>query len=186
MSHVFHRQPLHDYPVAVRGDGPYIIDSDGKLRTDPAAKQFLANARAALVQRFPGYQTGLARAGKKPSNADRVRELERWMTSDAIMATPTGRAVARYMVARKLVIDAALERGHVTTEAGVFQAESTAYLKEWLLSVGFAIAERNPEFASVWQDVLMTELRIDPSDVDSLLGITPDQGLPEEARFREV
>jgi adenosylmethionine-8-amino-7-oxononanoate aminotransferase len=33
-THVFHRTPLHTYPVAVAGDGPYIIDSAGKRYLD--------------------------------------------------------------------------------------------------------------------------------------------------------
>ncbi|TSA18623.1 MAG: aspartate aminotransferase family protein [Betaproteobacteria bacterium] len=34
MGHVFHRNPKHAYPVAVGGDGPYVIDSDGKRYLD--------------------------------------------------------------------------------------------------------------------------------------------------------
>ena len=33
MSHVFHRQPKHDYPVAVAGQGIEIVDRDGKRYT---------------------------------------------------------------------------------------------------------------------------------------------------------
>ena len=34
MGRVFHRNPKHEYPVAVGGDGPYIVDSDGKRYLD--------------------------------------------------------------------------------------------------------------------------------------------------------
>jgi len=34
MTHVFHRNPRHRYPVAVAGDGPYLIDSSGKRYLD--------------------------------------------------------------------------------------------------------------------------------------------------------
>jgi adenosylmethionine-8-amino-7-oxononanoate aminotransferase len=34
MSHVFYRQPKHDYPIAVRGEGTLIIDRDGKRYLD--------------------------------------------------------------------------------------------------------------------------------------------------------
>ena len=34
MGQVFHRNPKHKYPVAVGGDGPYVIDLDGKRYLD--------------------------------------------------------------------------------------------------------------------------------------------------------
>jgi len=34
MTHVFHRQPRHDYPIAVSGEGIEIIDRDGKRYLD--------------------------------------------------------------------------------------------------------------------------------------------------------
>ncbi len=34
MTHVFHRSPTHDYPVAVAGDGCYVIDATGKRYLD--------------------------------------------------------------------------------------------------------------------------------------------------------
>jgi len=34
MTQVFHRNPKHDYPLAVGGDGPYVIDGNGKRYLD--------------------------------------------------------------------------------------------------------------------------------------------------------
>jgi len=34
MSHVFHRHARHDYPVAVAGDGVYLIDREGRRYLD--------------------------------------------------------------------------------------------------------------------------------------------------------
>src|SRR5262245_39480375 len=34
MTHVFHRNPKHQYPTAVGGDGPYLIDAGGKRYLD--------------------------------------------------------------------------------------------------------------------------------------------------------
>jgi adenosylmethionine-8-amino-7-oxononanoate aminotransferase len=34
MSHVFHRNPLNEYPLAVRGEGAYLIDREGKRYLD--------------------------------------------------------------------------------------------------------------------------------------------------------
>jgi len=53
MSHVFHRQPQHDYPLAVRGDGPYIIDAEGKRYLDAsggAAVSCLGHSHPAVIE----------------------------------------------------------------------------------------------------------------------------------------
>src|SRR5881394_2096077 len=34
MSHVFHRDPRRDYPVAVRGEGAYLVDREGRRYLD--------------------------------------------------------------------------------------------------------------------------------------------------------
>jgi adenosylmethionine-8-amino-7-oxononanoate aminotransferase len=53
MSHVFHRNPKNDYPVAVRGDGAYLIDRDGKRYLDAsggAAVSCLGHSDRAVVE----------------------------------------------------------------------------------------------------------------------------------------
>lgn len=53
MSKVFHRNPLNDYPVAVRGDGAYLIDSQGKRYLDAsggAAVSCLGHSDRAVIE----------------------------------------------------------------------------------------------------------------------------------------
>ena len=52
MSHVFHRHLKHPYPVAVRGDGPYLIDREGRRYLDGsggAAVSCLGHSHPAVV-----------------------------------------------------------------------------------------------------------------------------------------
>ena len=52
MGHVFHRNPLHDYPVAVAGDGCYLYDRDGKRYLDAsggAAVSCLGHSDRAVI-----------------------------------------------------------------------------------------------------------------------------------------
>ncbi len=52
MSHVFHRNPGNEYPVAVRGDGAYLIDRTGKRYLDAsggAAVSCLGHSDRAVV-----------------------------------------------------------------------------------------------------------------------------------------
>src|SRR5881396_3701700 len=53
MGHVFHRNPLHDYPVAVAGDGCYLYDRDGRRYLDAsggAAVSCLGHSDRAVVE----------------------------------------------------------------------------------------------------------------------------------------
>ncbi|MFC5695558.1 aspartate aminotransferase family protein [Pseudomonas sp. GCM10022186] len=53
MSHVFHRSLTQSYPTAVQGDGPYLIDSQGKRYLDAsggAAVSCLGHSDAAVVE----------------------------------------------------------------------------------------------------------------------------------------
>jgi adenosylmethionine-8-amino-7-oxononanoate aminotransferase len=53
MSHVFHRTPKNEYPVAVRGDGAYLVDSEGKRYLDAsggAAVSCLGHTDRAVVE----------------------------------------------------------------------------------------------------------------------------------------
>ena len=53
MTHVFHRDPRLKYPVAVRGEGAYLIDGDGRRYLDAsggAAVSCLGHSDAQVVQ----------------------------------------------------------------------------------------------------------------------------------------
>ncbi|MDH4557074.1 aspartate aminotransferase family protein [Pseudomonas sp. BN417] len=53
MSHVFHRSLTQSYPTAVQGDGPYVIDSQGKRYLDAsggAAVSCLGHSDAAVIE----------------------------------------------------------------------------------------------------------------------------------------
>ncbi len=53
MTHVFHRNPRERYPVAVRGDGAYLVDRDGKRYLDAsggAAVSCLGHSDAAVAR----------------------------------------------------------------------------------------------------------------------------------------
>jgi len=68
MSYILHRQIAHRYPVAVAGDGPYLIDSEGRRYLDAsggAAVSCLGHSHAAVVEaikaqldRMPYAHTG--------------------------------------------------------------------------------------------------------------------------------
>src|SRR5439155_9778099 len=53
MGHVFHRNPLHNYPVAVAGDGAYLYDREGRRYLDAsggAAVSCLGHSDSAVIE----------------------------------------------------------------------------------------------------------------------------------------
>ena len=53
MTHVFHRNPRHPYPVALRGEGPYLYDREGRRYLDAsggAAVSCLGHSDRAVIQ----------------------------------------------------------------------------------------------------------------------------------------
>ena len=53
MTHVFHRDPRLSYPVAVRGDGVYLVDRDGRRYLDAsggAAVSCLGHSDAVVIR----------------------------------------------------------------------------------------------------------------------------------------
>jgi hypothetical protein len=53
MTHVFHRNPREDYPLAVRGEGAYLIDRDGRRYLDAsggAAVSCLGHSDRAVIE----------------------------------------------------------------------------------------------------------------------------------------
>lgn len=63
MSRVFHRNPRDSYPVAVRGDGAYLVDRDGKRYLDAsggAAVSCLGHSDASVVKAIQEQLSRLA------------------------------------------------------------------------------------------------------------------------------
>ncbi|MEX0638776.1 MAG: aminotransferase class III-fold pyridoxal phosphate-dependent enzyme, partial [Burkholderiales bacterium] len=53
MTRVFHRNPRERYPVAVRGDGAYLVDREGKRYLDAsggAAVSCLGHSDASVIK----------------------------------------------------------------------------------------------------------------------------------------
>ncbi len=55
MTRVFHRNPRERYPVAVRGEGAYLIDRDGKRYLDASGGAALSNEVPAMGAAIPPF-----------------------------------------------------------------------------------------------------------------------------------
>lgn len=86
MTHVFHRVCNTEYPVAVKGDGPYIIDKKGQRYFDGccgAAVSCLGHSDAAVRKAMKGQTDVLAYAHSGFFSTEPMEELADFLTARA-------------------------------------------------------------------------------------------------------
>ncbi len=86
MSHVFHRSNLAKYPVAVKGDGIYIVDSEGKRYLDGssgAAVSCLGHSNKEVVQAIADQAAQLSYAHSGFFTTEPMEELAELLISKA-------------------------------------------------------------------------------------------------------
>ncbi len=140
MSHVFHRNPNNDYPVAVRGDGCYLIDRDGKRYLDAsggAAVSCLGHTDRAVVEaikaqldRLPFAHTSFFTNEPMEALADELirrspREFDRvYFVSGGSEAVEAALKLARQYFVEK----GELQREHIIARRGSYHGNTLGAL----------------------------------------------------------
>ena len=86
MSHVFHRSLTASYPVAAGGDGPYLIDADGKRYLDAcggAAVSCLGHSDAAVIAAVQQQVASMAYAHSSFFTSAPMEELADFLVARA-------------------------------------------------------------------------------------------------------
>ncbi len=86
MTHVFHRNPHATYPMAVRGEGIYLIDSDGKQYLDAcggAAVSCLGHSHPAVIETIKSQVDQLAYAHSGFFTTEPMEQLAKKLISKA-------------------------------------------------------------------------------------------------------
>jgi adenosylmethionine-8-amino-7-oxononanoate aminotransferase len=108
MSHVFHRHLRHDYPVAVAGDGPYLIDRDGRRYLDAsggAAVSSLGHGHPAVVEAVRAQVSRLEYAHTSFFTSEPAEAL----ADDLIAHAPTGLQQVYFVSGGSEAVEAALK-----------------------------------------------------------------------------
>jgi len=86
MTHIFHRQPRHDYPVAVGGEGIEIIDRDGKRYLDAcggAAVSCLGHGHPRVIEAIKDQLDSVAYAHTGFFTSEPAEELADYLIKQA-------------------------------------------------------------------------------------------------------
>ena len=108
MSHVFHRHLQHTYPVAVRGDGAYIIDQQGKRYLDAsggAAVSCLGHSDAAVIAAVQQQVSQLAYAHTSFFTTEPMEQLADFLIERA----PAGMESVYFVSGGSEAVEAALK-----------------------------------------------------------------------------
>jgi adenosylmethionine-8-amino-7-oxononanoate aminotransferase len=109
-SHVFHRQPGHDYPVAVAGDGIAIIDRAGRRYLDAsggAAVSCLGHSHPRVIEAIRAQAERLAYAHTSFFTSEPAEDL----ADQLIAGAPEGIDRAYFVSGGSEAIEAALKLG---------------------------------------------------------------------------
>jgi hypothetical protein len=107
-SAVFHRNPRHQYPIGVAGDGPYLIDSAGKRYIDGsggAAVSCLGHSDAAIVEAITAQVRRLPYAHTSFFSNEPMEAL----ATDLVAHAPPGLTKAYFVSDGSEAIEAALK-----------------------------------------------------------------------------
>ncbi|MFB9885901.1 aspartate aminotransferase family protein [Balneatrix alpica] len=108
MSHVFHRNLRQSYPTAVKGDGAYLIDSEGKSYLDAcggAAVSCLGHSHPAVIKAIQQQVSKLAYAHSSFFTSEPMEQLADWLIERA----PAGLESVYFVSGGSEAVEAALK-----------------------------------------------------------------------------
>lgn len=108
MSHVFHRHLNQDYPTAVKGDGPYLIDSQGRRYLDAsggAAVSCLGHSDGDVIKAIQGQVSTMAYAHSSFFTSEPMEELADFLIARA----PEGLESVYFVSGGSEAVEAALK-----------------------------------------------------------------------------
>jgi adenosylmethionine-8-amino-7-oxononanoate aminotransferase len=129
MSHVFHRHLRQTYPLAVAGDGPYLIDDSGRRYLDGsggAAVSCLGHQHPAILAAMQAQMAKLEYAHTSFMSSEPAEAL----ADDLIAHGPAGMSHVYFVSGGSEGVEAALKMAvQVHAERG--QAQRTAVIARW-------------------------------------------------------
>lgn len=108
MTHVFHRHLRQTYPVAVGGDGPYLIDADGRRYLDGsggAAVSCLGHSHRAVIDAIHAQVERLSYA----HTSFFTTEVAEQLADELVRRAPAGMAHAYFVSGGSEAVEAALK-----------------------------------------------------------------------------
>jgi hypothetical protein len=127
-----------------------------------AEKAFRNEVLNEVEARFPTWDPLGAYADSQVKRRLQFQDIEKMVADPSVTKTPQGAALKDYMDARRQAVQAQIDfsNGDVT-DRNWNTLESTIELREYLFRKGRQLIDAVPEFAPMWQNVLVKEFKTD-------------------------
>ena len=110
------------------------------------------------MTKYPGYGRPIIGLPAKPSLDQQVAELYRWSEDERLSGSAVGQSLATYLAQRDLVIRRTQTSLGYQTDTGFRQGQQAAMYRKQLRNYGERLVNENPDFLSLWEQVLGREL----------------------------
>jgi hypothetical protein len=136
------------------------------------ASQFRAQVEYEVLQRFPNWNRLTPVGPAQTKNFNQIRDIEKMIEDPQVMALPAGPALKEYMDLRTDSIQKMIDFAPGEINMGNWTTLKASYsLRQYLFDTGNAMAERNPDFGSLWNNVLVKEF--DTKDLKVPVEVAP-------------
>lgn len=136
------------------------------------ANQFRAQVRNEVLQRFPNWNPLIQAAEAQTKRRNQINDIEKMVQDPEVLSLPSGPSIKEYMDIRadsvQKMIDFAPNEVNVTNWP---QVKASYSLRQYLFDTGNALAQRNPDFAPLWTNVLVKEF--DTKDLKVPVEVAP-------------
>jgi hypothetical protein len=110
-----------------------------------------------LKQKFPMWNPAATSGERERELTNQIVQIERMITDKKVLATPGGKILADYWAYRTAQVNSVIASDPSLASGSWRKAKAAIDLRQDLTNTGYGLAEKYPEFASLWENVLSRE-----------------------------
>jgi hypothetical protein len=110
-----------------------------------------------LKQQFPMWNPAATSGEREREITNQIVQIERMITDKKVLATPGGKILADYWTYRTAQVNSIVASDPSLASGSWRKAKAAIALRQDLTDTGYGLAEKYPEFAALWENVLSRE-----------------------------
>ncbi len=110
-----------------------------------------------LKKQFPMWNPAATSGERERELVNEIRQITKMVEDKKVLATPTGKALKLYWDYRTAQVNAVTSQDPALANDSWRKAKGGSALRQALYDTGYGLAEKYPEFAALWENVLSRE-----------------------------